>query len=313
MQFSYNISLNSCQCLLKNYTKVSKYSNPNDYEGKIVFISSNKPEYQSLYNKQFNLEFKAAYVKPIISRCRTSFSRNNHIENTWSSIFSFANASYSSFKIGNYTIDTETFTDLQLLLQRFIPSEEEIKKFEKSKASEKYYYLSQGYFFDKSFPSASLREKLSDCTLNDKMVEFNVMNPNTISILGVIKGGKIKYFKYYTIDFSCIFDEKISLNEFVNNFTSDKKKQVYFLGSIVIIQLILLFFFNRIYFSILSLIFIIISTLNIKAYCLQSFPISFKILFSTTITIVLSLLFLFSDKVPLLIDILSLNYINHRR
>ena len=229
MQFSYNISLNLCQCLLKNYTKLNKYSDPKDYEGKIVFISSNKPVYHSLHNKQFNLSFKAACSKQIISHCLPSYNRNIGIEYEWSSFNSFTNISYAPFDIGNFTIDTKSFSNQQLEFQTFIPSDEEIIKFEKSAAAKKYYYLKNGYFFDKSFPSTNLKHKLYDCTPNDKMIEFKIFNSDSISVLGVVDKGIIKYFNYYSIDFSGIFERKILLNELVDNFLLSKKKQAHLL------------------------------------------------------------------------------------
>lgn len=308
MQFSYNISLNSCQCLLRNYTKVNKFANPKDYEGKIVFLSSSKPKYQALYNKEFNIEIKAAYAKVIIKHCYAHFNKNNHVQNAWSSNYPFANESYSMINVGNFTIDTKSFYSSQFQLQTFVPSKEEIINFEQSAAAIKYNYLSQGYFFDKSFPSKKLKPRINDCTLNDKFVRFDVFKPESISILGVIEKGYLKHFDYYTIDFSGVFDGKITLNSLINNFINGKKQQVFALGLISISILIIFFVLcNRFYFSIFAFVILIVSTLNIKSLCLQYFPIKFKPLFATTLTILMSLAFFYSNKIPIFIKIMLLN------
>lgn len=308
IHFTYNSSLNSCQCLLKNYTKINKFSNPNDYEGKIVFISSSKPKYQIIYNKEFNMNFTAAFVQKNVKRCRLVSGRNNHVDSEWLPAISKDNSVYSSFQIGNFSIDTESFDNSMLQLQAFIPSEEMINNFNKSSAAENYYYLDRGYFFDKSFPQKSLKRRLSDCTLHDKFVKFKIMNYNSLSILGVVENGEIKYFNYYSIDFSGIFNGKISLNEYVSNLMKNLKKQVYFLGfAAVLILIILVCICDRINFAIFAVAFMIVSIVNIKAFCLYYFPIRFKPMFATTISILMSLLFFYSNRIPEIINVLLLN------
>lgn len=319
-QVTYVKAFDTARNLLSNYTLIKKYSNPEEYNNKIIYISSGKPIYQSYYDSDFNMRFKMILIRKTVRHCIVKESRRDdgHREETheWVSYQEFSRyyyfekktaftdyEKYFDFKIGNYTIVSNTFKNLGST--DYIPPKIEIDRFLKSRASLDLIYLGEGYFFDRHFPDhRNLYTRLHSCRNQDTYVKFEIYNPKKVSVFGLVIDGKIFHADFLKYDFSVIFNGKISPNQFVADSVFRERTKTIVSGILVIIFLIVLFFhYHRSFFSILSLSFLILITFNIRSYYMSNFPIKFKyVIFYSVFALVIAA-FYFNRQISQLISI----------
>lgn len=320
-QATYVKVVDTAQNLLTNYTFIKKYSNPSDYNNSIIFISSGKPIYQSYLDLDFNLYFRTILIRKSVMYCVVKETRRDdgHREETheWVKYQDHSNyyqtptyspyEKYFDFKIGNYNVYSSTFNNIETSV--YIPSKNDITRFSKSPASRELVYLGDGYFFDRNFPDhRDLYIRVHNCRNQDSYVKFDVYNPKKVSVFGLLKDGNISHVDFFKYDLSVIYNDKISPNRFVADNVSKERIKAISIGIVVIIDLIILFvYYHRSIYSLIAISFLIIASIQIRAYYVNSFPIEFKYIFFYSVFGLIVILIYYCKQISLIVNILLIS------
>lgn len=265
-QGSYVKSVYTSQKQLNNFSYIKKNSNPQEYNNKIIYISSKNPKYETYFEPDFNISFKTAFIRKVVKQCVLTSVKTDDYELGWktyknkdlsSSVFN-GYEKYFDFKIGNYTVISKSFKKY-FKPTCYILSKRDVDNFVSSFAVVDLKYRGDGYFFIRYFENnKNLYKRISDCTLGDMYVFFETYEFEEVSLFGFLNDSKIYHLNSLKYDFSNIYNEKVLPNEMMSKFIRKEKKKTTYSGIALLVILILLYtYFNQTTFSICTLSFIV--------------------------------------------------------
>lgn len=323
-QITYIKAFDTATCLLSNYSLIKKLSNSSNYNGKIIFVSSGKQIYQNYLDQYFYISFNTIFIKKVVRYCVVRDNKredgSHDLTHEWVQYQDFSNyyefrqnplfssyEKYFDFQIGNYIVNASSFNIIKT--DRYVLSTDDIDSFSKSPASSKLTYLGDGYFFDSNFPDhRDLYTRLHNCRNSDSYIIFEVYNPLKVSIFGLLNNGIISHADFLKYDFSVIYDGKIAPNQFIADSISKERTKTIVTGILIIIILIIIFiYYNQPLFSIFIISFLILASIQIRAYYFSNFPIRFKYMLFYSICGIVFILFLFGRDFLYLLNILLLS------
>lgn len=299
--FEFFNAIKTAKILESNYYWIKKKSKTSDYKDKIIFLASSKHKLQKYHDSNFGLTFQSIIIRKRAYCCYVSRSDDSSDDNYWyetdntSPAYPYRENSsyrqytqYLDFTIGNYIVNSGSFNNIETT--KYILSENEIDSFSKSPASKDFIYLGDGYFFDKHFSNnKNLFRRFHFCSDKDLYVAFEIYNPKSISILGIVNDGIISHIDFLGYDYSKIYDKKMKPDQIFFDTIFQEKSRI-FITLLVIIFLLFLLNHYQTSFAIFSVIFLTLTVLFECSCILDNFPIKPLYFFSFLLIILIYLI-----------------------